>query len=571
MSKNHTKKESQDNHEQLNHDLDVRNLETNSAANSLSRRSFLGRAGASTVAVAAASVGLPSILSENAEGQFAEQTARSDRAFQIRLNAATMESKVHIPPQIDNGDEARYANFIGNFSQGLPHNGIGEVDTTAYQALLTAVASGRPDDFANIPLGGTVKLAGPQGGLAFDLEGTDSGQLSIPPSPALASSERAGEMVEDYWMALARDVPFSQYGNEPITAGAIADLNKLSRFKGPKVSGQVTPGTLFRGFTPGDLIGPYMSQFFLLPVNFGTLPVAQKYNTYTPGTDYLTDFPSWLAVQNGSPVGSNTILGTSYIKNGRDLGAWDHVDFTFQAALFATQWLISNKAPFNPGNPYLTIANQSGVQTFGQQHIFDLLGEVSNRALKAMWYQKWFVHRALRPIAYGGLVHNTITGVAKYPVHGDVLNSQAVGEIFKKNNGSYLLPAAYPEGGPQHPSYAEGHGVIAGACVTALKAFFNESFVIANPMVASDDGQSLVPYTGSDAGQITVGGELNKLANNVALGRDMAGVHWRSDAEQGLLLGEKVAISILRDQRHTYNEPFSGFRFTKFDGVPITV
>jgi hypothetical protein len=152
-----------------------------------------------------------------------------------------------------------------------------------------------------------------------------------------------------------------------------------------------------------------------------------------------------------------------------------------------------------------------------------------------------------------------------------VLNSQAVGDIFKKNNGSYLLPAAYPEGGPQHPSYAEGHGVIAGACVTALKAFFNESFVIANPMVASDDGQSLVPYTGSDAGQITVGGELNKLANNVALGRDMAGVHWRSDAEQSLLLGEKVAISILRDQRHTYNEPFSGFTFTKFNGVPITV
>ena len=570
MSKNQTNEESQDNHEQLDHNLDVRNLEANSAANSLSRRSFLGRAGASTVAVAAASVGLPAMLSENAEGQIAEQTARSDRSLQIRLNAATRESKVPIPPQINNGDEARYANFIGNFSQGLPHNSIGEVDPTAYQALLTAVTSGKPSDFANIPLGGTVKLAGPQGGLAFDLEGTDSGQLSIPPSPALASSERAGEMVEDYWMALARDIPFSQFGNEPITAAAIADLNNLSQFRGPKVSGQVTPGTLFRGFTPGDLIGPYMSQFFLLPVNFGTLPVAQKYNTYTPGTDYLTDFPSWLAVQNGSPVGSNSILGTSYIKNGRDLGAWDHVDFSFQAALFATQWLISNKAPFNPGNPYLTIANQSGVQTFGQQHIFDLLGEVSNRALKAMWYQKWFVHRALRPIAYGGLVHNTITGVAKYPVHGDVLNSQAVAEIFKKT-GHYLLPAAYPEGGPQHPSYAEGHGVIAGACVTALKAFFNESFVIVNPMVAADDGQSLVPYTGSDAGQITVGGELNKLANNVALGRDMAGVHWRSDAEQGLLLGEKVTISILRDQRHTYNEPFSGFTFTKFNGVPITV
>ena len=572
MSKNHTNEESQDNHEQLNHDSDARNLETNSASTSLSRRSFLGRAGASTLAVAAASVGLPAMLSKNAEGQIAEQTARSDQSFQIRLNAATMERKVHIPPQINNGDEARYANFIGNFSQGLPHNNIGEVDTTAYQALLTAVTSGKPDDFAKIPLGGSVKFAGPQGGLAFDLEGTDSGQLTIPPSPTLAGAERAGEMVEDYWMALARDIPFSQYGTESTTAAAITDLDKLSHFRGPKVNGQVTADTLFRGFTPGDLIGPYLSQFFLLPVSFGTLgPVAQKYNTYAAKTDYLTDFMSWLAVQNGQgPFSANVISGTSYIKNGRDLGAWDHVDFAFQAYLFATQWLLGNKVPFNPGNPYLTSKNQSGVQTFGPQHILDLLGEVSNRALKAMWYQKWFVHRALRPIAYGGLVHNTITGVAKYPIHRDVLNSQAVGEIFTKH-GSYLLPAAYPEGGPQHPSYAEGHGVIAGACVTALKAFFNESFVIPNPVLASDDGQSLLPYTGSDAEQITVGGELNKLANNVALGRDMAGVHWRSDADQALLLGEKVTISILRDQRHTYNEPFSGFTFTKFNGVPIKV
>jgi hypothetical protein len=200
-----------------------------------------------------------------------------------------------------------------------------------------------------------------------------------------------------------------------------------------------------------------------------------------------------------------------------------------------------------------------------------LLGEVSNRALKAMWYQKWFVHRALRPIAYGGLVHNTITGVAKYPVHSDVLNSAAIGQISAKTPGSYLLPAAFPEGNPQHPSYGEGHGVLAGACVTALKAFFDETFVIPKPVVASDDGQSLLAYTGADAGQINVGGELNKLANNVALGRDMAGVHWRSDAQQALLLGEAVTISILRDQRATYNEPFSGFTFTKFDGTTVTV
>jgi hypothetical protein len=574
MRKNKTNERIEATKDQLNGNRDDRDNARKAVAGSLSRRSFLGRISASSAA-AVAGIELPSLLqSEKAKADAEDEgTSRRARSYQIRVEAAEAERDIPTPRQINNGDERRYDNFIGNYSQGLPHNSIGEVVSTAYQALLTAVHSGRSSDFANIPLGGNTKLLGPQGGLAFDLEGTDSAQLTIPPSPALASAERAGEMVEDYWMALARDVPFSQYGSEPITAAAIVDLNKLTVFKGPKANGKITANTLFRGLRPGDLTGPYLSQFFLLPVTFGTLSVTQKYNVYTPGKDYLTDFASWLVVQNGQgPFPANGLSGTSYIKSGRDLGAWVHTDITFQAYLLAAQWLLTptHGVPLNPGNPYLSIKNQVGVQTFGSQHILDLLGEVSNRALKAMWYQKWFVHRALRPIAYGGLVHNTITGAANYPINGDVLNSEALVQIFSKH-GSYLLPAAFPEGNPQHPSYAEGHGVIAGACVTALKAFFNESFVIPSPMVASDDGQTLVPYSGSDAGQITVGGELNKLANNVALGRDIAGVHWRSDAEQALLLGEAVAISILRDQRSTYSEPFSGFTFTKFDGTTITV
>jgi len=544
----------------------------------LSRRSFFGRVGASTAVAAATGVGLPAFLlsqkakaDQDGDDDADDASSRRGRSFEIRLRAARAERHVHTPKQISNGDEQRYSTFIGNYSQGLPHNSLGEVDPSAYQALLTAVDSGKPGDFANIPLGGNTKLSGPQGGLAFDLEGSDVAQLTIPPAPKVASAERADEMVEDYWMAIARDIPFSQYGEEPLTAAAIVELNKMSDFAGPKVNGKITAATLFRGIRPGDLTGPYLSQFFLLPVTFGALSIAQKFNTYAAGTDYVTSFASWLAVFNGQgPFPANPVSGTSYIKNGRDLGAWVHSDITFQAYLFAAQWLLTHGAPLNPGNPYLAIKNQVGVQTFGGQHILDLLGEVSNRALKAMWYQKWFVHRALRPMAYGGLVHNTITGTAHYPIHHDVLNSQAVSQIFSRY-GTYLLPMAFPEGGPQHPSYGEGHGVIAGACVTALKAFFNESFVLPNPVVASDDGQSLLPYAGSDAGQITVGGELNKLANNVALGRDMAGVHWRSDAEQALLLGEAVTISVLRDQRATYNEPFDGFTFTKFDGSTITV
>lgn len=98
--------------------------------------------------------------------------------------------------------------------------------------------------------------------------------------------------------------------------------------------------------------------------------------------------------------------------------------------------------------------------------------------------------------------------------------------------------------------------MIAGACVTVLKAFFNESFIIPNPVVASADGLSLALYKGSN---LTVGGELNKLAANIALGRNTAGVHWRSDGIEGLKLGEAVAMGILTDLRATYPERFADF------------
>lgn len=46
--------------------------------------------------------------------------------------------------------------------------------------------------------------------------------------------------------------------------------------------------------------------------------------------------------------------------------------------------------------------------------------------------------------------------------------------------------------------------------------------VIPDPVVASADGLSLLPYCGQP---LTVGGELNKFASNIALARDLVGVH----------------------------------------------
>jgi hypothetical protein len=72
------------------------------------------------------------------------------------------------------------------------------------------------------------------------------------------------------------------------------------------------------------------------------------------------------------------------------------------------------------------------------------------------------------------------------------------------------------------------------------------------------------------ADKMMVGGELNKLAGNVALGRNAAGVHWRSDYDQSLLLGEQVAIGLLQEQSLLLNEP-EFYQLTKFDGTTIRI
>jgi hypothetical protein len=516
-----------------------------------------------------------------------------ERAFsseEIRITAARDERSVALPPHPDNGDEALYETKVGNYSKGLPHNSRGEVDLAAYQSMLTALNTGRVEDFETITLGGSAPLIDPQAALAFDMEGTDSHQLGLPPPPAVASEAKAAEAVEVYWMALMRDVHFSHYEHSELAEEACRELSKLHSFS-RLLDGRheaVTPKTLFRGFTSADLVGPFVSQFLYQTLEFGAAEIIQRFQTLLPlshgGTDWLTDFPSWLDVQNGAgplaaawsaPSAAPNRLDPTrrYIRCGRDISQYVHVDVLFEAYFNACLFLIDSNAPKNPGNPYVGSKTQTGFGTFGSPHIKTLVAEVSTRALKAVWYQKWLVHRHLRPEAYGGLVHNAVTGVKQeLTLPSAILNSKAVERCFSRN-GTYLLSHAFPEGCPQHPSYAQGHGTVAGACTTIIKAFFDASWEIPNPVVPSEDGTSLLPYNGSET--LTVGGELNKLAANIALGRNHAGVHYRSDYAHSVLLGEQVAISVLRDQLATYNElpaiRAKGWSFTGFRGDTVTL
>jgi membrane-associated phospholipid phosphatase len=554
----------------------------------VSRRKFLGGVGGVTAAaMAAGSLGIEALFpgGSSAAAEIGPQSGkqRRDTAWQVRKAAADYNRSLPVPAHPDNGDEARYPNKIGSYSKGLPHNRWGEVDLGAYATLIHALESGDPDDFEKIQLGGENLLTNPQSGLAFDLEGTDSHQLVEPPPPALGSAEEAGEAVELYWMALLRDIDFKDYANSPLAAAAVDDLNSMSAFAGPRLGGKVAPQTLFRDTAPGCRIGPYLSQFMIKTAPFGSQFVEPTFRTFVPGGDHLTHYGNWLAVQNGHlGVEPPTPFAElrRYPKNGRDMAAFVHVDVLFQAYFNAALLLLTPTsehdgpsfggigAHLNPTNPYLKSKTQAGFGTFGGPHIVALMAEVSSRALKAQWYQKWYVHRRLRPEAFGGVVHNQIVK-NRYPgvLHNDLLKSPALARVASQH-GSYLLPLPFAEGSPTHPAYGSGHATVAGACITVLKAMFDEKQLVPFPVQVSSDGISVEPYTGAD---LTIGGELNKLASNVATARNISGVHWRTDGYGAMRLGQAVAVSVLRDQRADYNERFDGFSFTGLDGETITI
>ncbi len=558
---------------------------TQTETNAVSRREFLGNIG--KVTFTAAAIGAVPLIDpkSNVQAQRGEPPFpalnRAKKSYNLRKDAATFNYQA-TPASLrrpNNGDEDTFKNKIASYTKGLPHQANGEVDLSAYEMLVNALRTENPADFELIPLGGDRKFVNPQGGLALDLEGRDCFSMTMPPAPNFSSREIAAEIAENYWMALLRDVPFEDYPTNPIAQDAAADLTLFgSDFKGAKnMGGQVTPELLFRGLTAGDKVGPYLSQFFYHSCFFGTNEVSQKIKTVKSiadgGQDYMTDFNSWLDIQRGiSPQNGDIFDATPrYMRMGRDIGQYVHIDVLFQSYFQAFLVLAGTLgAAFDKGNPYNNSLTQDGFATFGGPHVATILCEVATRALKGVWNQKWIVHRRLRPEVFAERIDRTLYHGMDYPIHTEILNSINTASRLGGHlpAGNAFLPMAFPEGSPTHPSYGAGHATVAGACATILKAFFDESTIIQTPLMPDSTGQVLVPYTGDT---LTVGGEINKLASNISLGRNTAGVHWRSDGTESMILGESIAISILRDHKASFNEQFSGFTITKFDGSTIII
>ncbi|WP_299679734.1 vanadium-dependent haloperoxidase [uncultured Dokdonia sp.] len=505
-------------------------------------------------------------------------------------------------------------------------------------------------------------------GLAFDLEGPDAQAVTMPPAPRLGSEELEGEMAEVYTQALLRDVPFHAYTNGVMGCGKgldikkdispdyvidafdtkpayvkqvqefTAKLQKLDWFN-EKVTLKLneqeeirrcdrlcpTPTTAYRGITPGDDIGPYLSQFLLVGntgvngndaerrtrdglITYGAISIDQRVRTATPGQNYMQTWEEWLDVQNAANVGAletylpgNTPQGRRFIYTPRDLATYVHYDALYEAYLNACLILLSNGTPFDPGIPFQgndKVDHQQGFAHFGGPHILSLVTEVATRALKAVRFQKYNVHRRLRPEALAARLFKVDELQHMAPDLREMFDNLAECKILDAvadengKAGNYLLPMAFCEGSPMHPAYGAGHATVAGACVTILKAFFDhksllevvpkdelrkEDFNILEKVkpgltedkvhssnlayVSVDQGQSLsvVPVLDSEnkIAKLTVEGELNKLCSNISIGRDWAGVHYFTDYYESILMGEEIALGILEEQKLLFGENFS--------------
>lgn len=553
------------------------------------------------------------------QSQDQEFEVRRKQAAKIRnltRDNALDDFTTSLPPT--NEDEKNFEKIglpgFASFTKALKHNSIGLVNPASFNSLLEAIEKATQDAFNKVQLGGQERLlVNPLNAYSFQLIGNDSNGARMAPAPKFASRNTAVDMVERYWMALCRDIRFDRYANSTLIADACEDLNNLGFEQ--EFGFKCTPDTIFRGPYEGCDVGPHVSQFLLQNFQFGNQPIQQLQRYPREKLDYLTDIETWNKVNNGDidPTGSDIIDGTRHIITLRDAGQWVHLDLPHQSGLWATIILLGLNADISNASPYAndSIRTAEPFGSLGAPDITIQSGLAGVYGLKHAWFQKWAVHRRLRPEVYAQRLElfrrGALGNSPNKPFDDDLFNklfgdgadvwrkTTVLDRILEHNrkqniaqnrgdrDGTWLLPIAYPEGSPTHPSYPGGHSAFIAAAATIAKAFFANG-EISNPKVPMHDGQELKDFKGE---KLTIHGELNKLIANVTLFRDGAGMHWRTDGTAlgansgerlykgletgGNLLGEQMAISMLRDIKPTYREEVGIFNFQGLSGNPIKI
>lgn len=263
-----------------------------------------------------------------------------------------------------------FPHYAAMFNKSLVHNEDGIVSRYGFEAMYKAVNKS-PCYFNDIIYGGDLKLVEPASVYSDDFIGPYKSTTKLRHVPSFQSSETAGEMVELYNMSLLRDVHFSDYESNIEVLQACEDLNVLSCFKGPKKDGLVTPKTLFRGNSIGDLKGPYVSQFLYRDFHISSKLIKQTYGYAPEDIDFMTTYESALSVQNGIVTEqAPDFVGERYITTLRDGATYVHFDAPDTSTLNAMNVLYDLGCPISSS---LTFPNQDYFVDIGRPDVADLI------------------------------------------------------------------------------------------------------------------------------------------------------------------------------------------------------
>lgn len=525
-------------------------------------------------------------------------TERTLKAFAISSRSSS--DKILTNPNIKDSIDRRLYEYKGElyypwlFSKTLKHNEIGLTSKEDLDKLInvskTYGSKDAIDALASAQDPNKVRtLEGVATGQSFIIRGCDTQFCDVSDQFLKADSlENIAEMIEVYEKSLLRDVSFFDYENnnsDVIRAiKSMNNYNNISAYTGPLTDSRIIDGkVLFRGNSTDELYGPYISQFLILPFKYNGINIEQQYPVENDVKN-TTEYNTYLDIQRGKITGSPNFSGEyKYIYSGRVLGSVVHNDPMYYAYYNAALISLQNGLKLEYNGTSVT----SAWTDQGPPDCLASIAEVALAALRVAWNSKYNIGLKLRPevMAYriDQIYNDVLTGsdfeqIKNYLSYG----KETLDEVFNKNtNSNYLLTLMYPEGSPAHPSWTAGHAVLAGACITILKAFFKTHDEDFNPLSwpntpkHSIDGISLHEYNRSDKNRLTIVGEFNKLASNMSLGRDFGGVHYRLDGVSGITLGENFAIKYLQTKLLEYistdNKMIKSFNLEKINGDYISI
>ena len=440
---------------------------------------------------------------------------------------------------------------------------------------------------------------------------------ALPRFSQVGTNAFAYDLAEAYVMAHLRDQPLDDLAQQGTAAYAEATRvlsSFLRRFSGAPAT--LRPETLFRcptTFVAECRAGPYVSQLLFRAFYDGGSPRDRRFVFERDAANLtrrarLLDFHRGVAPARDYARDAYGRFDLRYVHSGRVLASIVHSEpphkHYYEGALAAMSALGEAGLALTDG--FSGGAGVAASTTAGYDDVLASVAGVTMQALRQSYAHKWIEHRKIRPDAVAmrldtfkrAAALGVEAAVAQIPLapllvsqffEGSASKAAFMEELADANlaragERNYLLPLLYPP--PGHPSSTHGHAVVAGACATVLKAMLTTTDAATGAplawggvggvggvaLTAGAGGETVRPYNGSIAG-MTLEGEIDKLAHNVAAGRNWAGVHFRTELEYSLFLGEAVGLRYLRAKICEYHVArtgsFRGWDLRLFNGTRL--